>query len=85
MNPSISIARWRSSLLMLEDNLEVIPPDQSLFSYGADYSFTNFGLSYSMIDTIVIFSKCNGLTGRYQDKVEFRVANLNEYFDAVKD
>jgi hypothetical protein len=37
-----------------------------------------------MIDTIVIFSKCNGLTGRYQDKVEFRVANLNEYFDAVK-
>jgi len=60
------------------------PTSQNLFSYGADYSFTNFGLSYSMIDTIVIFSKCNGLTGRYQDKVEFRVGDLDDYFNAVK-
>jgi len=60
------------------------PTNQNLFSYGADYSFTDFALSYSLIDSIVIYTKCNGLTGRFYDKVEFRVSTLSEYYDAVQ-
>ena len=55
-----------------------------LLPVGDDFTFSNFGVTYGVVDVILLFTNSNGLTGRLS-KTEVRASTASEYFKAVHD
>ena len=61
------------------------PTNQILIPMGSDFTYTNFAFSYSLIDMIMIFWKCNNLTGRYKSDINLEVTSVKNYFEKVRE